>query len=91
MVAVEMDRLFVVGDAGVLRAGMGLVEADVVVVERPLGEVDDGGMDAHSVEGPLPGKGKADIQRCWAGRKPGPSSGQTKASSGCFGRPRHCS
>ena len=41
MVAVEMDGLFVVGDAGVLGAGVSLVEADVVVVERPFGEIDD--------------------------------------------------
>jgi hypothetical protein len=50
--------LLVVGDAGVLGAGVSLVEADVLVAERALGEVDDGGMDADPVERPAAREGE---------------------------------
>ncbi len=40
---------------------------------------------------PVPGKGKDADHRCWSGRNPGPSSGQTKTSSALTGRPSHCS
>ena len=50
VVAVDVHGLLVVGDAGVLGTGLGLVQADVGAAECPLGEVDDGRVHDHPVE-----------------------------------------
>ena len=85
VIAVEVDRLLVVGHAGVLGAGVGLVEADVVVVERPLCEIDDGGMHADPVEGTAAGKGEGGHPALLGGTEPGPFVGPDESLLGLLG------
>ena len=70
MVAVGVHRLLVVGKPGVLGRGVGLVEADVVAAERPLGEVDQGGVDAQAVEPTRPGEGEGPHPLLLCGAEP---------------------
>src|ERR1700722_10497064 len=77
-----MDGLFVVGPAGVLGAGVGLVEADVLVVERPLGEIDDGGMHAGPVEGPAAREGEGGHPALLGGAEPRPFVGPDEGLRG---------